>query len=54
VVCHAEAEDIFSRGRQKMKVEAGSVFCYWAAAFRRSAIRLIAVKKLLKNRGANF
>jgi len=30
-VCHVALEDIFSRGRQKTKVEARSVFCYWAS-----------------------
>lgn len=30
-ICQVPLEDIFSRGRQKTRVEARSVFCYWAA-----------------------
>ncbi|HCX02677.1 MAG TPA: transposase [Syntrophaceae bacterium] len=30
-VCHVALEEIFARGRQKTKVEARSVFCYWAS-----------------------
>jgi len=30
-VCHVAREDIFSRGKQKTRVEARSVFCYWAS-----------------------
>lgn len=30
-VCGIEPEDIFSRSRQKIKVRARSVFCYWAS-----------------------
>lgn len=30
-VCHVALEDIFSRGKQKTKVVARSVFCYWAS-----------------------
>lgn len=30
-VCGVDREDIFSRSRQKTKVGARSVFCYWAS-----------------------
>jgi len=31
IVCNVERKDIFSRGKQKRKVKARSLFCYWAS-----------------------
>lgn len=66
-VCDIELKDIFSRSRQKTKVEARSVFCYWAsrevgisyaALARRLNISIPAVsysvdrgEKIIKERG---
>ncbi len=31
VICEIKMEDIFSKGKQKKKVRARSLFCYWAS-----------------------
>jgi hypothetical protein len=31
MMCNVEIQDIFSRGKQKRKVKARSLFCYWAS-----------------------
>ncbi len=45
MVCDVEKRDIFSRGKQKKKVKARSLFCYWAS--RELGISLSELARLL-------